>query len=185
MKGKSKRHRWNESLFQYFWRSAQICKKFAAFARKIVFVIVSEQFYYRNNNKNNFSSKCCKFLANLCKSSEILEQCHVKWWLKYQNNRSGSWKLSCTSRLKTALQSLTGNYRFFTGKFAYREIQITCFGSVQGLKGQISMKYREIYAFCTGISILYLHSCLCFYNRDFPVLWKTTTWKFTKTGKAL
>ena len=68
------------------------------------------------------------------------------------------------------LQSLTGNYRFFKGKFAYREILITCFGSVQGLKGQISMKYREIYAFCTGISILYLHSCLCFYNRDFPVL---------------
>jgi hypothetical protein len=24
------------------------------------------------------------------------------------------------------------------------------------------MKYREIYAFCTGISILYLRSCLCF-----------------------
>ena len=76
------------ALFQYFWRFTQICKKFAAFARKIVFVIVSEQFYYRNNNKNNFVSKCCKFLANLCKSSEILEQCHVKWWLKYRNNRS-------------------------------------------------------------------------------------------------
>ena len=55
-----------------------------------------------------------------------------------------------------SLQSLTGNYRFFTGKFEYREILITCFGNVQGLKGQISMKYREIYAFCLGISILYL-----------------------------
>ena len=83
------------NLFQYFWRFTQICKKFAAFARKIVFVIVSEQFYYRNNNKNNFVSKCCKFLANLCKSSEILEHCHVKWWLKYRNNRSVSWRLSC------------------------------------------------------------------------------------------
>ena len=30
------------------------------------------------------------FIANLCKSSEILEHCHVKWWLKYQNNRSVS-----------------------------------------------------------------------------------------------
>jgi hypothetical protein len=55
------------------------------------------------------------------------------------------------------LQSLTGNYRFFTGKFGYREILTTCFGSVQGLKGQISMKYREIYVFCAGISILHLH----------------------------
>ena len=52
---------------------------------------------FRNNNKNNFVSKCCKFLANLCKSSEILEQCHVKWWLKYRNNRSVSWRLSCTN----------------------------------------------------------------------------------------
>ena len=68
-----------------------------------------------------------------------------------------------------ALQSLTGKYRVFTGKLGYREIQITCFVSVQGLKGQILMKYREIYAFCTGISILYLHLYLCFYNRDFPV----------------
>ena len=61
-----------------------------------VFVIVSEQFYCRNNNINNFVSKCSKFLANLCKSLEILEQCHVKWWLKYWNNRSVSWRLSCT-----------------------------------------------------------------------------------------
>ena len=61
--------------FQDFWRFAQICKKFAAFARKIVFVIFSEQFCY--SNKNNFVSKCCKFLANLCKSSEILAQCYI------------------------------------------------------------------------------------------------------------
>ena len=80
-----------------FWRFTQICKKFAAVACKIVFVIVSEQFYYRSNNKNNFARKCCKFLANLCKSSEILEHCHVQWWIKYRNNRSVSWRLSCTS----------------------------------------------------------------------------------------
>jgi hypothetical protein len=59
--------------------------------------------------------------------------------------------------LASTLQSLTGKYRVFTGKLVYREIPITCFGSVQGLKGQILMKYREIYAFSTGISIWYLH----------------------------
>ena len=74
-----------------------ICKKFGAFARKIVLVIVSVVKLFRNNNKNNFVSKCCKFLANLCKSLEILEQCHVKWWLKYRNNRSVLWRLSCNS----------------------------------------------------------------------------------------
>jgi hypothetical protein len=47
------------------------------------------------NSKNNFALKSCKCLANLCKSSEILEQCHVKWWLKYRNNKSVSWRLSC------------------------------------------------------------------------------------------
>ena len=65
---------------------------------------------------------------------------------------------------------LQGKYRFFTGISLCSNSTLTCFGSVQGLKGQISLKYREIYAFCTGISILYLHSCLCFYNRDFPAL---------------
>jgi hypothetical protein len=55
-------------MFQYFWRFAQISKKFAAFAHKIVFVIVSVVKLFRNNNKNNFARKCCKFLANLQKS---------------------------------------------------------------------------------------------------------------------
>ena len=54
----------------------------------MLFFIVSVVKLFRNNNKNNFASKSCKFLANLCKSSEILEQCHVKWWLKYRNNIS-------------------------------------------------------------------------------------------------
>ena len=84
-------------LLQYFWRFTQICKKFAASAWKIVFVIFSEQFYYRNNNKNNFASKCCKFLANLRKSLEILEQCHVKWWLDYRIYAgSVPYSFSCT-----------------------------------------------------------------------------------------
>ena len=87
------------ALFQYFWRFAQICKKFAAFALKIVFVIVSVVKLFRNNNKNNFSSKCCKFLANLCKSSEILEQCYVKWWLNYRINGYLSYSFSCTKKI--------------------------------------------------------------------------------------
>ena len=84
------------TLFQYFWRFTQICKKFAAFAHKIVFVIVSVVKLFRNNNKNNFASKCCKFLANLCKSSEILEQCHVNCWVDYRIYESASYSISCT-----------------------------------------------------------------------------------------
>ena len=45
----------------------------------------------RNNNKKDFAFICCKFLANLCKFSEILEQCHIKWWLKYRSNWLVSW----------------------------------------------------------------------------------------------
>ena len=56
----------------------------------------------RNNNKYNFVLKCCKFLANSCKSSEILEQCHVKWWTKYWNNGSVSW--SCIDQFKSVCQ---------------------------------------------------------------------------------
>ena len=56
------------TLFHYFWRFAQICKKFAAFARKIVFVIFSVVKLCRSNNKNNFVSEFYKFLANLCES---------------------------------------------------------------------------------------------------------------------
>ena len=39
--------------------------------------------------------------------------------------------------------------------------------------------------FCTGISTSYLHLLLCSCYRDFPALWKTTTWNFAKTGKTL
>ena len=91
----------------------KICKKFAAICccctvyishfsslwhiitraqgRQIVSVIVSEQFYYRNNNKNNFA-----FLANLCKSSEILKQYNVKCWFNYRIYGSVSYSFSCT-----------------------------------------------------------------------------------------
>ena len=44
------------------------------------------------------------------------------------------------------LQSLTGKYRVFTGKLGYREIQITCFGCVQGLQddGILTYTLRKI-----------------------------------------
>ena len=71
------------ALFQYFWRSAQICNK-------LVVQNCSETI-----TKTILRLFCCKFIANLCKSSEIVEQCHVKWWLGYRYNRSVSWRLSC------------------------------------------------------------------------------------------
>ena len=87
---------WDRSIFSIikpsfdiilFSRFLKICTDLQAICsieRKIVFVIVSEQF-------------CIHMLQISCKSSEILEQCHVKWWLKYRNNRSVSLRLSCNS----------------------------------------------------------------------------------------
>ena len=36
-----------------------------------------------------------EFFANLCKFSEILEQCYVKWWLDYRKYGSVSYSFSC------------------------------------------------------------------------------------------
>ena len=44
---------------------------------------------------NNFALICCKFLANLCKSSEILKQYDAKWWLNYRKYESVSYSFSC------------------------------------------------------------------------------------------
>ena len=49
------------TLFQYFLRFAHICKKFAAFERTIVFVIVSKQFYYREREIPKIKS--CQIVA--------------------------------------------------------------------------------------------------------------------------
>ena len=38
------------------------------------------------------------------KKPEINKKCHVKSWLKYQNNRSVSWRLSCTYKQKVAVR---------------------------------------------------------------------------------
>jgi hypothetical protein len=101
------------------------------------------------------------------------------------NVDSKSWLLTCSSNITLSLHCnpLQGNYRFFTGISLYSNSTRTCFGSVQGLKGQISLKYREIYEFCTGISILYLRSCLCFYNRDFLFFEKQQHENLPKQGK--
>ena len=49
-----------------------------------------------NNNKNNFGLKYCKFLANLRKSSEILEQCHVKYRNKKNMSTSSKVEFVCS-----------------------------------------------------------------------------------------
>ena len=70
----------------------KICKKFAAFTHKVVFVIVSVVKLLRNNNINNFVSKCYKehewpfspmlFLSlngsNLCKYELVMESFFLK-----------------------------------------------------------------------------------------------------------
>ena len=74
--------------------------------------------WFRNNN--NFGSKCCKYLANLCKSSEILEQCHVKWWLGYRIYGSVSYSFSCKKDNNT-------NYsKFDTKLVSWRPVEMTC-----------------------------------------------------------
>ena len=62
---------------------------------------------------------------------------------------------------------LQGKYRFFTGNSLCSNSTLTCFGSVQGLKGQISLKYMhsiqelafhiyiQVYGFITGISLFF------------------------------
>ena len=54
------------------WHCSSINKDLHRCDHKTVFVIVARLKLFRNDNKNNFVSKCCKFLANLCKSAEIL-----------------------------------------------------------------------------------------------------------------
>ena len=91
------------------WHCSSISEdlhRFAAFAQKIVFLL------FRNNNKNNFESKCYKFLANLCNSSEMLEQCQVKWWLNYRIYGSVSYSLSCKC-INFYLQALKVYYFLF------------------------------------------------------------------------
>ena len=51
--------------------------------------------------------------AYLCKSSWTLEQCLVKWWIKYQNNRSVWWMiLSCKLGFLFILQWIDESFCF-------------------------------------------------------------------------
>ena len=63
---------------------------------------------------------------------------------------------------------LQGNYRFFIGNSLCSISTLTCFGSVQGLKGQISLKYMhsiqelafhiyiQVYGFITGFPLFFV-----------------------------
>ena len=75
-----------------------------------------------------------------------------------------NWNQIC---FKLHCNPLQGNYRFFTGISLCSNSTLTCFGSVQGLKGQISLKYMhsiqelafhiyiQVYGFITGISLFF------------------------------
>ena len=64
---------------------------------------------FSNNTKNYFALICCKFLANLYKSSGILKQYDVKWWLNYRKYGSVSYSFSC-KRLKTTSSRSNTNF---------------------------------------------------------------------------
>ena len=80
------------TLFQYVWRFTQIWKKFAAFARKIVFVIVSEQFYYRNNSLSHLFwrliSTLLKTITNSCFQALEGLKFQALEGLKFQNKQT-------------------------------------------------------------------------------------------------
>ena len=72
------------ALFQYFWNLHKFARNLQYMNPKLFLFLlqgVTRLKLFRNNNENNFAFICCKFLANLCKSSEILKQCHVNWGL--------------------------------------------------------------------------------------------------------
>ena len=83
----------------------KICKKFSAFEHIIVFVIVSELTkLFRNNNKKQFFAH---MLQISCKSLQIF--LNVKWWLKYRNKTSVSWRLSCTKIMILSFLNISNN----------------------------------------------------------------------------
>ena len=56
------------ALFQYFWRFTQICKKFAAYEHKIVFVLflgVVRLKLFRNNNNQGVPCICWSFFTGI------------------------------------------------------------------------------------------------------------------------
>ena len=74
------------------------------FSSNLVWWLFKVRNLFKNNRKNNFELICCKFPVNLCKSSEILKQYDVKWWLNYRIYRFVSYSFSCTFRKSTFLK---------------------------------------------------------------------------------
>ena len=82
-----------------------------------------------------------------------------------------TWQFFCQRLLRPHCNPLQGKYRFFTGNSLCSISTLTCFGSVQGLKGtnfieiqgNICILYRNIaldiyihvYVLITGISLLF------------------------------
>ena len=98
------------AMLHYFWRFAQIC-----FSTKL----------FTNNNKNNFANKWSKILANLCKSSEILGQCHVKWLLDYRIYGSVSYSFS-TEKLQIEYNKFFWMLKHKQKQFGVHNMYWTC-----------------------------------------------------------
>ena len=90
-------------LFRYLshhltWHCFSISEdlhRFAAFACKFVCCYCFCGKIVQKQQQKQFCLHMLQISCKSVKSSEILEQCHVKLWLKYRNNRSVSWRLSC------------------------------------------------------------------------------------------
>ena len=95
-------------MFRYLshnltWHCSSISEDLRRFARNLQYMKAKVLLFLnnfrttspKNSNKYYFAFICCKFLANLCKSSEILEQCYVKWWLNCRKYGSVSYSFSC------------------------------------------------------------------------------------------
>ena len=75
---------------------------------------------------------------------------------------------------------LQGKYRFFTGKSLCSISTLTYFGSVQGLEGQILLKYREIYAFLYRNQYFIFTFIIMFLLQGFPCSLKNNNMEFFK-----
>ena len=126
---------WHGILFQYFWRFAQICKQLAAFERKIVLILFLSNFRTQiaKLSSNN------KFLANLCKSLEILKQYDVKWWLV-------SYSFSCICSyciVQTGLKLVQNWLNIIFSIFFYRLTQGFLLSSTQQILDRLAASTQD------------------------------------------
>ena len=85
-------------LFRYLshlltWHCFRISEELQRFARNLQHMIAK---LFLLLFLNNFAIICCKFLANRCKSSDILKQYDVKRWLNYRKYGSVWYSFSFT-----------------------------------------------------------------------------------------